>query len=302
MTNPFAHNLSYGKKALLTSAAILLMALGWVCAYGQEVDGPSFEVASVKPASPSGTRIGCSGGPGSTDPGIWSCSNVVLAFLISHAYGFQPYEFAPSNSCCQDGFDINAKVPAGTTREQFLRMQQNLLAERFKLKLHHEQKEMAIYELTVGEKGPKMKGSTPDAASTPEDPWTPPAYFMGEDGYPIFPAGRGGLSGRNGHYRWTGFNLSMQKIVKTLSGNLGRPVVDATGLKGKYDINMTWTTDLASIQALLAAQGMPPMPEADSGPTLLRAVQDQLGLKLNSKKGYGEIVVVDHVDKVPTGN
>src|ERR1035437_5494108 len=216
-----------------------------MCAYGQAADAPSFEVASVKPASPSATAISCSGGPGTTSPGIWRCSNVPLAFLISRSYGFQAYQFTPRAPCCQGRFDFTAKVPVGATKEQFQRMIQKLLEERLKLKLHHEQKEMAIYELTVGEKGPKVKESAPDASSEPEDPWAPPEYSMGKDGYPVFPAGRGGLAGPNGHYRWTGFNLSMQEIVKTLSFHLGRPVVDATRLKGKYDIDMKWGVDVA---------------------------------------------------------
>ena len=283
------------------------LTLACVCAYGQAADASSFEVASVKPASPSATRIAVSGGPGTTSPGIWSCSNVPLAFLISNAYGFQPPQFTPVDSCCQARFDIAAKVPAGTTKEQFQRMQQNLLVERFKLTFHHEQKEMPIYELTVGEKGLKMKKSAPVAAPAQEDPWSVPKVSMGKDGYPVFPDGRGGMAGFNGRYRWTGVNVSMQDIVKTLSGRLGRPVVDATGLKGKYDFDMTWIVDMSGIQASLAARGMapdsgPPMAEADSGPTLQQAVQDQLGLKLNSKKGPGDIVVVDHAEKVSIEN
>jgi uncharacterized protein (TIGR03435 family) len=275
-----------------------------MCAYGQAADAPSFEVASVKPASPSATAISCSGGPGTTSPGIWRCSNVPLAFLISRSYGFQAYQFTPRAPCCQGRFDFTAKVPVGATKEQFQRMIQKLLEERLKLKLHHEQKEMAIYELTVGEKGPKVKESAPDASSEPEDPWAPPEYSMGKDGYPVFPAGRGGLAGPNGHYRWTGFNLSMQEIVKTLSFHLGRPVVDATRLKGKYDIDMKWGVDVAWLLEMAGRRDqIAELPDTGpTGPTLIRAVQDQLGLKLNSKKGLGDFVVVDHVEKVPTEN
>src|ERR1035437_4320290 len=275
-----------------------------MCAYGQAADAPSFEVASVKPASPSATAISCSGGAGTTSPAIWRCSNVPLAFLISRSYGFQAYQFTPRAPCCQGRFDFTAKVPVGATKEQFQRMIQKLLLERLKFKLHHEQKEMAIYELTVGEKGPKVKESAPDASSEPEDPWAPPEYSMGKDGYPVFPAGRGGLAGPNGHYRWTGFNLSMQEIVKTLSLHLGRPVVDATRLKGTYDIDMKWGVDVAWLLEMAGRRDqIAELPDTGpTGPTLIRAVQDQLGLKLNSKKGLGDFVVVDHVEKVPTEN
>jgi uncharacterized protein (TIGR03435 family) len=248
--------------------------------------------------------MGCSGGPGTADPGVWICSNVPLAFLISNAYGFQPQQFAPIDRCCQARVDIAAKVPAGATKEQFQRMQQNLLVERFRFAFHHEQKEMPIYELTVGDTGPKMKESAPDAALAPEEPWAGPKFTMGKDGYPAFPAGHGGLAGLGGHYRWTGVNLSMPEIVKTLSNQLGRPVADATGLQGKYDIDMTWNVDLAWTLEMAGRRDLiPQVPDnGPSGPTLIRAVQDRLGLKLNSKRGPGDIVVVDHVEKVPIEN
>jgi uncharacterized protein (TIGR03435 family) len=289
-------------------ALVALLALAGGCVYGQTADAPSFEVASVKPALAPAAGIMCSGGPGTSDPGIWKCSFVPLGFLITQAYGFQPYQFSPVDRCCQARFDITAKVPAGTTKEQFQLMLQNLLAERFKLTLHHEQKEMPVYELTVGKNGLKMKESAPGAAPAAEDPWAAPQYTMGKDGYPVFPPGRGGLAGGNGFYRWKGFNVTMGDLAKTLSFHLGPPVVDATGLKGNYDIDMYWVKDIKEISESLAARGLL-SPEdvaavagADSGPSLQRAIQDQLGLKLESKRGPGDIVVIDHVEKVPTEN
>jgi uncharacterized protein (TIGR03435 family) len=163
---------------------------------------------------------------------------------------------------------------------------------------------MPIYELTVAENGPKMKESAPDAAPPQEDPWEAPTFDLGKDGYPVFSAGHSGLAGLDGHYRWTGFSVSMQEIVKTLSFHLGRPVIDATGLKRKYDINLTWNIDAA----WLAERAGAPEQVGDAegtgfhGPTLQRAVQDQLGLKLISQKGHGDIVVVDHLEKVPSQN
>jgi len=188
-------------------------------------------------------------------------------------------------------------------------MLQDLLAERFKLSFHHEQKEMAIFELTVGEQNTKMKHSAPDALPAEEDPpWVIPEFSLGQDGCPVFPPGRGGLmGGGNGCYRWTGFNLSMVEIAKTLSFHLGRPVVDATGLKEKYDVDMTWSIDVTRFMEGLEGAGLLDQTgeAADygpRGPTLIHAVRDQLGLKLNSKKGLGDVVVVDHVEKVPTEN
>jgi uncharacterized protein (TIGR03435 family) len=275
-----------------------------VCGYGQAPDAPRFEVASMKLSS--SARRMCSGGPGTASPGIWRCSSVPLAFLINQAYGFEAYQFSPSNSCCQAQFDVTARVPEGTTKGQFQRMLQNLLAESLKLTIHHEQREMAIFELTVGNKGPKMKETAPDASLAPEDPWAMPEFSIGKDGCPVFPTGRGGLMGLDGCYRWIGFSLSMREIVKTLSLHLGRKVVDSTGLKGKYDIDMTWSVDVAWRMEMLEKAGLLEQigeePDGHNGPTLMHAVRNQLGLELTPKKGPGDIVVVDHFEKVPIEN
>jgi uncharacterized protein (TIGR03435 family) len=94
------------------------------------------------------------------------------------------------------------------------------------------------------------------------------------------------------------------EMVKTLSYHLGRPVVDGTGLRGKYDIDMTWTIDAAWLMERAGLRDQIPegTDNGPSGPTLLHAVRDQLGLPLISKKGPGDIVVVDHVAKVPIEN
>jgi uncharacterized protein (TIGR03435 family) len=312
MANQFAEKLGFAKKLVLAAVALSAVAVPMVAglvnqagesAQAEKTPPASFEAASVKPAPLAGP-VSCSGGPGTSDPGLWTCSNVPLAFLISNAYGFQAYQFPPHAPCCQARVDINARVPKGASKEQFQLMLQNLLVERFEFAFHYKQNEMAIYELGVDEKGLKLKRSAVGAHAPEQDPWTPPKFTMGRDGYPVFAPGEAGLQGLGGHYRWVGFNLSTQEIAKTLAFQLGRPVVDATGLQDKYDVDMTWAIDAAwllesSGRADLAAE----MPDAGpSGPSLMRAVQDQLGLKLISKKGLGEIVVVDRVESVPTAN
>jgi uncharacterized protein (TIGR03435 family) len=184
-------------------------------------------------------------------------------------------------------------------------MMQKLLEERFQLKLHLENREMPIYELTAAEHGVKLKPSSANGTTEPEDPWgVAPKYTLGRDGYPVFAEGSGGLVGPNGHYCWVGFGVSMEELTKTLSFQLGRPVVDATGLGDKYDIDMRWWIDTAYLLERAGhKEEAAALPDTGpEGPPLTRAVQDQLGLKLVSKKGIGEIVVVDHVKKVPTAN
>ncbi len=281
---------------------VIFLNLAGTWAYGQAADAQSFEVVSIKPA-PLGA-IQCSGGPSTTDPVLWRCSAVPLGLLITNAYSFQAYQFRPNDPCCVARFDISAKVPKSATKEQFRRMIQNLLEQRFGLKLHLVPKQMPIYELTVEEKGLRMKESGPDSPPAQDDPWEIAAYTVGKDGYPVFPPGHSGLAGPNGHYRWVGFRLSLPEIVRTLSFNLGSPVIDATGLMGEYDIDMRWGIDLAwALERAGHSEEIARLPDSGPpGPPLIRAVQDQLGLKLNSKRGTGEIVVIDHLEKAPTEN
>ena len=292
-----------GKTMKSTFPVVAGLILASVCIRGQ-VPSPAFEAASVKPASQSAPMISCSGGPTTSDPGLWRCSNTPLGFLISQAFGFEAYQFRPNDPCCGERFDFSAKVPDGTTNQEFHQMMQNLLEDRFKLKLHFEKKEMAIYNLVVAESGLKMKETAADALLEPNDPWSPSQFTVGKDGYPIFPAGHGGLAGMKGHYLWIGTNVSLHEITKTLSFYLRRPVVDATGLTGKYNVHLKWWIDIAwaleqagypDVAENLPDQGAP-------GPPLIRAVQDQLGLKLISGRGFGDIVVIDHREKAPTGN
>src|ERR1022692_562163 len=263
-------------------------------------NGQTFDVASVKPSGSASVRS-WSGGPGTASPGLLRGSNVPVSILISKAFGFQVFQFSTDDPCCLAGVDISVRAPEDTTDDQFNRMLQNLLRERFKLAFHYQRKEMTIYELTVGSNGPKRKQSPPGPPPQSDEPRV---KSPDKDGYPVFPAGRSGLASSSGHYRWTAFNVSTQDIAKTLSDQLHRPVVDATGLKGKYDVDLKWVVDflLSDRKKAEIEEQVGKLLETGSGPRLVRAVQDQLGLKMNSKKGSGEIVVIDHIEKVPTEN
>jgi uncharacterized protein (TIGR03435 family) len=190
-------------------------------------------------------------------------------------------------------FNVSAKIPPGTTKAQFHLMMQNLLAERFKLKFHYEKKEMQVFELVVAKNGPRMKESAgplpppdPDARPPAPDPSNKDA-----NGFPILPPGRA----PTGMFTSSGVTVryadeSMTDFAGRLAGRLRKPVTDTTGLKAKYDFTLQWVPEHRS-----------PTSE-DSGPTLLQALQEQLGLKLESKKGLIDIFVVDHVEKMPTEN
>jgi len=355
---------------LLTGAMLISFASSGVqTALAQTPDGqPSFEVATVKPAAPPAAikgsegrvvmMMGSRGGPGTNDPGRYTCNNCNLQMLMVQAYGVESYQLSIPGSMDNERFEISAKVPEGTAKDQFNLMLQNLLAERFKLKIHRETKEGQIYELTVFKGGAKMKESAPpepvkDAAADGPPPGPPPlpAFSGGKltldkDGFPVMPkgvgTGRGAMTMRmNGKTRMTFEQESMEDFAKVLARQLAKPVADLTGLKAKYDFTMTW--DGANLGGGLFGPGgrgqvsfafstagpggpLPPAgadrPGADRAgsaasdgttplstgsdsegvPTLFGALQSQLGLKLEAKKGQMELIVVDHVDKVPTEN
>jgi uncharacterized protein (TIGR03435 family) len=197
-------------------------------------------------------------------------------------------------------FDFTAKIPPGTTKEAFRLMLQNLLADRFKMAVHREKKQMQVYELTVAKNGPKFKEAVPKDA--PQDDGPPQRLQRDSDGFPILAAGTT-MAAIPGHARMQSANQPIAWFIEMLSGQLQGPVVDATGLKGKYDFVLSWAyADRGSSSAEPAA-GAPPAAELEEyRPALLTAIQSQLGLKLREKKGLAEVLVVDHIEKAPTGN
>ena len=307
-------------------------------AFGQgAAESPTFEVASVKPAEPQPEgmmRVRMSGGPGTPDPGQLTYTNVSLKNVLTNAYDVKEYQINGPNWLDGERFDIVAKIPQGTTKEQFKLMLQNLLAERFKLALHHETKELPIYALVVGKGGPKLKEAVEEDAAAPQGAAAPPPpppgrdeagpvrLKMDADGMPQLPSGMG----RNGVIMMTiygsgGLRTRMvckgqpvSALLATLSSQLGRPVVDATGLKAKYDITLDYAPDGLKGTAIMMP---PPPPQHDGapggggpmasapdagGPTIFTALQEQLGLKLEQRKGPVDLLVIDRMEKVPTEN
>jgi uncharacterized protein (TIGR03435 family) len=280
---------------LVMRTATFLMILAGAAA--QTLDASlQFEVASIRPAPPPngrGMRIRWNGGPGTKDPGLFNCENCSPSMLVMQAYDIKDYQYSGPDWTQSTRFNISAKVPPGATKEQFRQMMQNLLAERFKMTFHREKKEMATYELVVAKNGPKMKAPAPPPADGDEKPPArPPGGFKTDaNGFPVLAPGResmGIITGSHATIRFA--NETMADFAGSLSDQVRKPITDATGLKGKYDFTLQWVTDGASLSS------------GDPGPTIFQALQDQLGLKLESKKGMVDILVVDHLEKTPTEN
>jgi len=250
---------------------------------------PSFEVASVKPAAPQvadmspaipasgeqviGMRVmltGPRGGPGGSDPGRITYLGMSMKSLLLTAYGVKPYQLSGPSWMETERFDIVAKIPEGASKDDTRLMLQNLLAERFKLTLHRDKKEMTMWALAVGKNGLKMKAS-PDLSHPRIVTTTMP-----------------------GHTRITFTAQSLEQLAKELGNNLERPVVDMTGLADNYDFTLEYAPE--------STRAGGPAAEPDAAPSLFTALQEQLGLKLEQSKAQIEVLVVDRVEKTPTEN
>jgi uncharacterized protein (TIGR03435 family) len=177
-----------------------------------------------------------------------------------------------------DPYDIDAVTPgeARPTNDAQMSMLRNLLADRFKLALHRDRKDLPLYELTVARSGAKLQQST----TPPEDP---PVLVNR-----VFP-NRIELPARN---------ASMQQFASMLQrAVLDRPVVDKKGITAKYDFDLEWTPDDTQLNG-----AFPPIsPDAPRKPDLFAALQQQLGLRLQASRGPVEVIVIDRVDR-PSDN
>ena len=288
-------------RALLRRALLLLIPVSGLIAQ-PAAPKLEFEVASVRASTPYTPGVPRSvsrrGGPGTNDPDRLTIENYSLASLIMDAWDIKPFQlsgpdwlvngFGPLSS----KFDVAAKIPPGSTNEQFRVMMQNLLADRFKLSLHHEMKELPVYNLIVMKNGPKFKPS-PQAPKNPAPddpkPGASAGPTMGKDGFPVLPAGYT-MAAMGNKARMRNPKMTMDRFVAQMSNQVGKTVIDKTGLNGEYDIELFWQYDSGAAADLTA------------GPTLTDAVQDQLGLKLESAKGLVDIIVIDHVEKTPSEN
>ncbi len=251
------------------------------------------------------------GGPGTSDPGRIRYSNIGLRALIMLAYRVRDFQISTADPKALDakGFELAAQLQPGATRAQLRAMLQSLLADRFHLALHREQRVMPGYALIVGKNGPKLReAEKSDAEADAEDfdplpPAPPNELEVHDDGYPSVPAREGSwlVALRTGYARTHQLHASMAELAGILSNQLEKPVTDATGLKGRYEFTLSWMSGLpAAPSASGSASTGAPSPEI--GLDLPAAVQQQLGLKLEAVRAPVEILVIDGFEKDPTEN
>ena len=254
----------------ISVAGLVLVAS--VTAYGQPAaTPPAFDVASVKVS-----QLARAGGEGSRrervdhTPGSLTMRNVRMKSAIQWAYNVKSYQVAGPDWLESERYDIVGKAAGEVDEDQLRLMLQTLLADRFKLTLHREEKVLAVFALTVGKGGPKFKESETQGEMTMQ-------------------------GGRGGRFSGTVQRITMAQAADLLSQPLNRPVVDETGLKGRYDV----TIDVA---AYLGNEAQMKEIQADPTQIIFAIVQEQLGLKLEPKKSTVQLLIVDGAERVPTEN
>ena len=309
MTQRTAHKLSLGRKLLLTAIGIALVAgpvvFGLMNApqvraqAAPMIGAPTapFEVVSIKPSSPDDRRVELR-----FRPGRFVAAGLPIKSVITTAYQVKDFQLSSGPGWINsEKYDIEAKEEDSVAREleklpfeqRWVKEQlmlQALLADRFKLKVSHKTKEGTVYVLAVAKNGPKFQEAKPGD--------TYPNGIKGRDGRPF---GQANVvqSGR-GHF--TGQGIAIARLVGMLANELDCIVVDQTGLEGNYDFSLQWAPDQTQTAMFKdTGDGKPGtdaalVPES-SEPSIFTALQEQLGLKLESTKGPVDVLVIDHIER-----
>jgi bla regulator protein blaR1 len=254
-------------------AAALLLPLVMV---GQP---PAFEVASVKPSRSDDLR----GPTYGFRPGGLEVTNGTLKGIIQMAYDVPDFQISGGPGWINsERFNISAKAAgpdSADPRERIQntrRMLQALLAERFQLQVHRETREIPQYALVIGKNGARLTGAAaPDSETR-------------------------GSGIRAGCGQMTGTRATMANLAFALTRQMGRPVMDRTGLGGRYDFQVEWAPD-TGCAGPPAAPGSDAQPDVTDRPSIFTALQERLGLKLEAVKGPVEVVVIDRVER-PAAN
>jgi uncharacterized protein (TIGR03435 family) len=304
MHYPITSRWGYAKAfAVFTCLSLLAFSLTGIFA---QSSSNRFEVASIKPSDPNTQGITFRNGPGTVN-----ISGATLKLLIEQAYDVREFQISGGPGWINsDRYDIVAKIerdekaPSNlqnpTDQRKAMEQQRErlraLLAERFQLKIRRETKELQAYALTLARGGPKLKESPLNDMSPNPNGDQRQKPLRG----PMIRVGRGQIIGQY---------ISLDFLAQLLAQQVGRPVLDMTGLKGAYDFTLEWTPDQAqgpgpgfggsggpSI-AKEAPQPANPAPAESSGVSVFAAIQEQLGLKLESQKAPVEIIVIESVEK-----
>jgi len=298
-----------------------LLAVFVICAAlasAQTASQPAFDAATVKPLS-STTGPGnnfMKGGPGTSDPERVTIQKAQLIDLMMKAFHVDWANVTGPEWIRGVGgqwYTFTATMPKDTSKHDFEIMFRNFLTEQFKIALHHEPGSFPAYDLVVAPGGPRLKASADQS-----DPTAPDSHYgipeMDSGGFAILPPGRGSTvaSGSKGmhaiyqQYSMSEFATELMSFV-TPQGDRRHYVVDKTGIAGRYDLKVKFDNRDSvirvgpDVQTALGAQD--PLGPGSGLPTIFKALEQQLGLKLvKAKDILVDTIVIDHAEKLPTGN
>ncbi len=290
MTKAFARNWCLTHTLWLISAAWMILAAPASPAQApaeksvtapQDHDAtaqlPVFEVASVRP-----NKFGSGSSDSGFQNGRFTATNIQVKTLLQYdAYGIPGSQILRiPDWLTSERFDIEAKVDDSTNNQMGKlsrdernllerQMIQQLLADRFKLRVHWETRELPVYALVVAKNGPRIQESNDSSGNT-------------------------SISSGNGRYTAQGVTMVKltQSLTQVLARELGRVVIDKTGIEGRYDVAFTWAPEEGSTAASNTSNE-----NSSPGPSIFTAPQEQLGLKLESQKADVETLVIDHVER-----
>jgi uncharacterized protein (TIGR03435 family) len=281
----------------------VLFFVGVLCApliHAEAVERPQFEVASIKLNGGGVTNQGANLIRFQVLPGgRLVVENFSALRLIMVAYGLEDFQISGGSSWIRsDRYDISAKSAGNPVGKDVAGpMLQALLQDRFKLTFHQEMKELPIYNLTVAKSGAKLQRSK-EGSCISISLNAPPSAPLGAN---QVPCGFRGFEPSGLDRKLKVFGTSMTELADALSkGELRRTVIDKTGLLGNFDILLHWTIELP-VQVPTADDAgrvaAPTVPAETAGPSIVTAIQEQLGLKLESGKGPVKVLVIDHVER-----
>lgn len=298
------------RSGILLTMAVLTFAL-----QSPAVDqgSPQFDAATIKLDERHPGPFGMRGGPGTGSPGRVIWEKAWLRDLVATAFHVRPENVSAPSWSGGNGAQLyffTAVMPPDTTMSDFEAMFQTFLVERFRLKLHHEQKAFPTYELAMLPSGVKLKAAAdpnaPDMGGRGGD------FKIDAEGFPISPPGHGYVIGRNGNggygVRFQAYTMAelAEYLTSCVSDDKTRYVVDKTGLTGSYDFTLGFNPSVDNIKVgpQVHAEAGPPQESEPGGlPNVFKAVEQQLGLKLvKAKDILLDTIVIDHAERVPVGN
>jgi uncharacterized protein (TIGR03435 family) len=278
------HGRTFSSRTSIASVTATMIALSalmlagsfaprWI-AFAQEEPRPTFDVASIKINVDGGPEGGFRPMPG----GRLTAKNTSLTNLIAETYGHLLYYQVVGGPGWMNSarFDIEARAHGNPDEDRIMLMLQPLLEDRFKLKLHHETRELPVFTLTAARGGIKLKPSKAGSCVAGDKFYAP---LGGEAKY----CGTNRFFRKGSNIEWNATRIDTAAAAKLLSSVLRRTVVDKTGFTGTFDVHVEWTPDSDSSDA--------------AGPSIFTVLREELGLKLESAKGPVDVLVIDHAEK-----